>query len=252
MKPRNTSVLSLAARPSNWLGLCTLTFSLLAAGSTMAQTSTWDGGGASGLWSLNTNWATDTLPVAATATTYNFGGNVQNTVSNDLTGVNATSLSFTNNGLTNTNAFTLGGNSITLTSQSNAVVTTAIGAGGTSITDTISAALIGTGIRTFNIGLGHDLNLTGGFSGAGGSISKGGRGTLTLSGTASTYTGITYVDSGTLKLGANDMLPGTTLEMKRGNNVSDSNPIFDLNGFSDTIGAITFGRSEERRVGKEC
>ena len=243
MKPRNTSVLSLSARPSSWLGLCTLTFSLLTAGSAMAQTSTWDGGGGTGAWNLDTNWALDTLPVPATATTYNLGGNVQNTLNNNLTGVLATSLAFTNNGLTsNTNAFTLGGNPITLNTQNNAVVTTAIGSVGANITDTISAALIGTGIRTFNIGLGHDLNLTGGLSGTSGSLSKGGRGTLTLSGTGSTYTGLTYVDSGTLKLGANDMLPGTTLEIKRGS-ATDSSPIFDLSGFSDTIGAINLGHN---------
>ncbi len=208
----------------------------------MAQ-DTWDGGAGSGLWSANDNWLDNTAPVPATAGVLTFSGGDQTTMNNDLTGMTVTSLSFTNNGVSNTAAFTLGGNAITLTTQNNAVATTAIGAGGTAITDTISAPLIGTGIRQFNIGLGHDLILTGGFSGTSGSLSKGGQGTLTLSGTGSTYTGLTYVDSGILKLGANDMLPATTVELKRGNNTTDSNPIFDLAGFSDAIGAINFGHA---------
>jgi autotransporter-associated beta strand protein len=60
---------------------------------------------------------------------------------------------------------------------------------------------------------------------------------------SNSYTGLTYVDSGILKLGANDVLPGTTLEIKRGNSGSDTNPVFDLAGFSDTIGGINFGHN---------
>ena len=250
MKPRQNSALSFPTRPSSWLGLCTLTITLVTAGQVIAQ-DTWDGGGGNGLWSFDTNWVDDVAPVPASAGVLTFAGGVQTTMSNDLTGVTVTSLSFTNNGVSHTAPFTLAGNVITLTTQTNAVVTTAIASGGSFIVDTISSELTATGIRQFNIGLGHNIILTGAFTGTGASLSKAGNGTLTVSNSSNTYTGITYVDAGTLKLGNNNVLSSNTLEIKRANQSTNlnSDPILDLNGFSDTIGGITLGNNDPTLTG---
>jgi fibronectin-binding autotransporter adhesin len=63
-----------------------------------------------------------------------------------------------------------------------------------------------------------------------GAITKNGTGTLMLSG-ANTYTGLTTVSAGTLKNGTNNVIVGAVT-------VSDGGT-YDLNGFSDTIGALT-------------
>ena len=218
----------------------------------MAQ-DTWDGGAGSGLWSANDNWLDNTAPVPATAGVLTFSGGDQTTMNNDLTGVTVTSLSFTNNGVSNTATFTLAGNRITLTTQNNAVATTAIAGGGTAITDTLSANLEREGISQFNIGLDHDLIFSGAYQNVSGKVaalSKGGNGTLTVSG-ANTYTGLTYVDAGILKLGNNNVLSSNTLEIKRANQANNlnSNPILDLNGYSDTIGGITLGNNAPTLTG---
>ena len=216
-----------------------MTLTVIGAGNAMAQNDNWDGGAGSGLWATSNNWIDDSAP-SGTMGILTFNGGTQTVMNNDITGISVSSLDFTNNGLSNTAAFTLSGSSITLLTQSNAVKTSVIAGGGTAITDTLSLDLIATGIRQFNIGLGHDLIFSGGLGGSGASLSKGGQGTLTVSGNNS-YTGLTYVDSGILKLGASNVLPAN-LEVKRGN-TTDSNPTLDLSGFSDTIGAINFGHS---------
>ena len=70
------------------------------------------------------------------------------------------------------------------------------------------------------------------------SFSKSGSGTLDLTNPGNAWTGITFIDSGTLRLGAANVLPGTTAEIKRGTG-TDTNPVLDLNGFSETIGGLT-------------
>ncbi|MBE2282485.1 MAG: autotransporter-associated beta strand repeat-containing protein [Prosthecobacter sp.] len=62
-------------------------------------------------------------------------------------------------------------------------------------------------------------------------------GTVRISGTANTYTGTTGVIRGRLQLGASNALPtGTVLDLDTTSASEDS--IFDLNGFSQTLGGL--------------
>lgn len=62
-------------------------------------------------------------------------------------------------------------------------------------------------------------------------------GTVRISGTANTYSGTTNVIRGRLQLGATNALPtGTVLDLDTTSAVEDS--VFDLNGFSQTLGGL--------------
>ena len=71
-------------------------------------------------------------------------------------------------------------------------------------------------------------------------LAKAGNGTWMLSG-ANTYTGTTTVNAGTLKLGAANVLPNTAVTI--GATGAATTSTLDLNGFSETIGSLTLGRS---------
>ncbi len=63
-------------------------------------------------------------------------------------------------------------------------------------------------------------------------------GVVVISGTLNTYTGSTQVLRGVLKIGASNALPtGTTLDVDSSTAAEDS--IFDLNGFNQTVAALT-------------
>jgi fibronectin-binding autotransporter adhesin len=84
-----------------------------------------------------------------------------------------------------------------------------------------------------------DARLSGAITGST-SFSKSGAGTLELTNTGNAWTANTFIDSGTLRLGAANVLPSTTLEIKRASG-TDVFPTLDLNGFSETIGGLTMG-----------
>ena len=66
---------------------------------------------------------------------------------------------------------------------------------------------------------------------------SGGTGTVVVSGTANTYTGLTNIVRGTLELGANDALPvGTTLDIDNVN--AAENSTVDLAGFNQTVAGL--------------
>lgn len=66
---------------------------------------------------------------------------------------------------------------------------------------------------------------------------SGGTGTVVVSGTANTYTGLTNVIRGTLELGANDALPvGTTLDID--NTSAAETSTVDLAGFNQTVAGL--------------
>lgn len=66
---------------------------------------------------------------------------------------------------------------------------------------------------------------------------SGGTGTVVVSGTANTYTGVTNIIRGTLELGANDALPvGTTLDID--NTSAAETATVDLAGFNQTVAGL--------------
>lgn len=94
----------------------------------------------------------------------------------------------------------------------------------------------GTGTATLTVGAGDDTtaSYSGVIQNGGGTLSlvKTGAGVQVLSG-ANTHTGLTLVSSGTLRLGASDVLVGAVT-------VSGATAVFDLGtGHTDTVGQVT-------------
>ena len=100
--------------------------------------------------------------------------------------------------------------------------------------DAVIGALTGSrnlslGSGTVSIGNNHADTTYSGVLGGTGSLVKTGNGTLTLSGTH-TYSGTTGISSGTLALGASNVLPATALTI--------GNAVLDAGTFSDVLGAL--------------
>jgi fibronectin-binding autotransporter adhesin len=113
-----------------------------------------------------------------------------------------------------------GSGALTISASNGSIATTA--------TNTLTLGGNGAGLGTVSSQI----------SGAG-SVTKIGTGTWVLSSTANNYTGSTNIgtaggaNAGTLMLGANNVLPGTTLNVYGGT--------LDLNTRTDTVGAINLG-----------
>ncbi len=174
----------------------------------------WDGSGGDNNWSTTANWDGDVLPTFTNAIT--FTGNTRNGAVNNLTADTIIGgINLTNNGASGqTNAFTLSGARITLGGD----ITTTANTTGSTITDTISLAMILDSNRTIatnplSSSVQHNLTISGIISETGGArgLTKDGAGTLTLTG-ANIYTGITAIRGGTLQIGdvATGSLNGTT------------------------------------------
>lgn len=132
----------------------------------------------------------------------------------DLNGYNDTigSLTLSNGTVSGAGTLTLGGN---VTSYGTSTIT-----GGT---------LALGGNRTF--GVTDSLSIGSAITGAGNSLTKAGGGTLVLTNPANSYTGGTSVTAGTLRLGASEVIPNHA--------VSIAGATLDLNGYNETIGALT-------------
>lgn len=156
-----------------------------------AATVTWDGGGATDLWSYNnggggggkyTNWGPNgKLPKAGDD--FEFGGTAKLANTNDITGLTTASITF----MSGAGAFILGGNAITLTGGSVTNNSTSL--------QTINMALGLNATTTFATTSGR-MALGGQVSGTGG-ITKTGTHSLTLT-NANIYSGITTISTGTI------------------------------------------------------
>ncbi len=136
----------------------------------------------------------------------------------------------------NTAASTSFNNAITLNGGGVVDVSTS------SSTNTLSNVALGSASSSISvINSGETLNVTSVLSGVSIGISKGGSGTLELSG-ANTYTGATQISNGTLELGATNAIAA-------GSAVNDAGTL-NTNSFSDTIGALTGTGSVTTSAGK--
>ncbi|WP_208300231.1 autotransporter-associated beta strand repeat-containing protein [Prosthecobacter fusiformis] len=145
---------------------------------------TWNGGGADNNWGTALNWGGQ-LPLSGDSLF--FGGALRLTAANNLTAdTQFAGITFN----ADAEAFTLSGNRIILGGD----VTN-----NSTFLQTLSLAMLMQATRTFDAAAGS-LTLSGILSGDGG-LTKIGTQTLTLSGTASnTYTGLTSVEAGILRL----------------------------------------------------
>lgn len=175
-----------------------LSLGLLAAVA-VADTFTWDGGGADSNWQTDANWNPDGKPASDGTALLAFSGNTRNAATNtfDADTVFAGINFLNDNSSGKTAGFTLSGNRLTLGGN---ITTTTPTVDGT-ITDTITLNLVFSKTNTLTANLNnakiHNLTVSGVISESGGTMGliKTGGGTLTLSG-ANTYSGKTSLSGG--------------------------------------------------------
>ncbi len=142
-----------------------------------------------------------------------------------ITVANGAALALNGNGLSINNALILNGTGI---SNTGALVDSSVGTAANRYAGTINLATdtaIGVTSSSVTLTLGNVVS-------GSGALSKVGSGTLVLENT-NTYTGATTVNAGTLQAAANNVLPdNTALTVAAG-------AFFALNGFSDTLGALS-------------
>ena len=235
---------------------------LVAVGSTSsrlhAATIVWANVGTT--FSTGANWVGGTAPVSNLTTDIGsfqastVTANPNLTANRSIAGLTFTagSAGWTFSGSGGVRTLTLGGSGIVSNSSNvqtfnNSNLAIALGAAATFTSNDTGALSFGSTLSSFNNG-GFLLTLSGTSTNAsnliaeaiagGGGLTKTGTGTWTLSGT-NTYTGTTNIgtaggaDGGTLRLGANNVLPGTTVNIYGGT--------LDINTRTDTIGALNLG-----------
>ena len=167
------------------LGLLTLACMAAASTASAGTITTWSGTAANNNWSTNGNWTTEPTTSGTFSLVYR-GAPTRTTSTNDIGpgAVSVDSILFNNTGSgTFTSQFILSrsATSPALSLVNGATVTTTEVTSGT-LTDSISSNLAFGGTATFNMGLRHNLNLSGTLSG-GGSLVKQGAGDLNLTNT---------------------------------------------------------------------
>jgi autotransporter-associated beta strand protein len=177
-------------------------------------------GGTSSDWAVGSNWSSGSAPATGQDVTLTGAG--ANPTNQSIGSLSLSSLTFDG---TTTSAFTVAGSPITLTGAGALVV----------------ASGAGNHILSTNIVLGSDQtwfqNSAGTFTVSGGVISgahaltKQGSGTLVLSG-SNTYSGLTTIGAGTLRLGANGGPINYPLGTSAAGTVVSSGGALDLNGFT--------------------
>ncbi|HEY7061382.1 MAG TPA: autotransporter-associated beta strand repeat-containing protein [Chloroflexota bacterium] len=225
------------------IGLAAL--GLLTPPAALAATKTWTGGGGDANWTTGANWG-GTAPSADDDLVFPAGA-ARLTNTNDFpAGTSFNTIAIDGSG------YAIGGNSIRLTSS----LASDVASPGV---DQLNVDVNLPFIEPFTVAnSGAQLNMGGALSGNG-SLQKLGAGTLLLRGSsANTYSSTTSAIAGTLELdetGGGNAIPGTlaigtdlsagTVRLLAGGQIADtaqvqvfSGGVFDLNGFSDTIGAL--------------
>lgn len=166
------------------LGLLTLACMAAASTASAGTITTWLGSGTSSNWSTANNWTTTPTTSGTFSLVYE-GNRIRMTGTNNLgpDAVKVDSILFASTVGSSTSNFTLAKSATTpaLSLLNGATVTTTAATSGT-LSDSISHNLAFGGTATFNMGLRHNLLLSGTLSG-GGSLVKQGAGDLTFSGT---------------------------------------------------------------------
>ena len=217
----------------------------MVATSAFAANIIWDGGAGSGAWGTRNNWNTNRVPAATDSVQFNAasaGGQY-----NISLGGARTTAGVTFSSATGTNYFTIGSSTYTLSVNAGGITNndaqTQVFNSGIYV-NSAQAWTAAAGGFTFNGNVGLQSNLTVAGTGtttvagvitdgatAAGSLTKTGTGTLVLSG-ANTYTGVTNISAGTLRLGANSVLSDSTAVTVA------SGATLNLNNYSDTISSL--------------
>ena len=203
MKPRILSTARLS------FPLASAVAALLAAPFAQAANITWSG--ATNTWNTNTNWVGSVLPVSNDSLFFDAAGAGGLSLNNNLTSGSFTvvSLVFTSTA----GAYVIGdgtatanvGNTFVLGAPASTAAYTSSITNGSGNALTFNTPFSMTAVR--NIIGGTNISLAGNISGVAGGIRKSGSNTLTLSGT-NTYTGVTQIDIGVLRLDSASAVPG--------------------------------------------
>jgi fibronectin-binding autotransporter adhesin len=181
---------------------------------------TWDGGRGTGTWSTysgaasnQTNWNLNNTPVAALADDLVFAGTTQRNTTNDISGVTANSVTFSNTA----GAFTLNGIAISLNggvvsnSTSLQTINLDVTLNGASTWNAAAGILrvngnVINGSNLLTVDGGFDSTFSGVIGAGSGGLQKNGLGTLNLTGN-NTYSGDVAINSGTVNVKAIDTTP---------------------------------------------
>jgi autotransporter-associated beta strand protein len=218
---------------------------------TKADTGTWRLSGAN-TYTGQTNINGGTLNVATIADSGSSNLGLGTLIR--LGNTNATgTLNYTGTGSTTSRTITIGNNSGTpATSDTGGATINNNGSGDMVFTAAnfnttgLTGPASGTATRTLTLGGANTgANVIQGVIANGGTsvitnLAKAGNGTWMLSG-ANTFTGTTTINAGTLKLGASNVLPNTAVTI--GATGAATTSTLDLNGFSETIGSLSLGRT---------
>jgi autotransporter-associated beta strand protein len=230
-------VSNLFVRVRGCAGLTAVLAAALCVQPVAAQTFTWNGGGSDDKWTTGANWAGGVPPSEAGSgwddPILQFGGTTRLTPVRDLNGaaggLNVEGITF----LSGAGSFTLSetgtDQGLDMLGTRNSALSAVIANNSTSL-QTIAMKLIirpeFTSSLEFNTAAGN-ITATGLISEAYGvgRLTKTGSGVLTLSG-ANSYTGITTISAGTLKLGSE-----TALGTAAGKTIIQNGATLDINGF---------------------
>jgi titin len=222
----------------------------------------WTGQGASNNWSDPNNWSGHVLPAAGDNLIFGAGASRLTNTNNLAAGTLYDIISFTSSGYSiSGNAIKISGfvdashatgnNTFNLAMTETGPTVLITGAASTDLT--LGGAIADGGFPLVVVGGSGRVDLKGAISGTGGLIVHDSGGTLAMSGSADTYSGVTSVQGGTLLLGKSGtavagtlVVSGGTVRLSAINEIAAASAVtvnigsfLDLNGNSNTIGFLT-------------